>query len=48
MNPNSKDPATRMFANLEQQAKKTEEQLDTSLTAAKAMYDILKKWKPEA
>lgn len=48
MNPNSKDPMVREFAKWDERDKKTEEQLDRSLTAAKAMYDILKKWKPEA
>ena len=47
MNPNSKDPITRMFAEREKESAKNLEYLDRAAKAVKEMERILKNWNPD-
>ena len=46
MNPNSKDPMVRMFAEQQKRADEELAKLDKAAKAAKEMEKILREWKP--
>lgn len=47
MNPNSKDPITRMFAEREKESAETLEKLDRMSKIAHNMAKIMGKWHPD-
>ena len=46
MNPNSKNPMVRMFAEREKESKRALDNLIKSEKAAKEMLNIMQNWKP--